>query len=127
MAPALTGSVPAARESAGIVALEDGRILIFGGGMTRDADEGEEPVAEQFNDVYVLDTLKNTWERVEGSGAAPSARTGHTMVKHGSSVYVFGGCSASDGYLNDLHILDLKTWTWGEPVTVGAPPSARDK
>ncbi len=38
---------------------------------------------------------------------------------------VFGGRGADRKRLNDVHFLDVKTWTWHRPTTDGMPPTPR--
>ena len=39
---------------------------------------------------------------------------------------LFGGRSAERRRLNDVHYLDLDTWTWHKPHVEGTPPSPRE-
>ena len=76
------------------------------------------------------------WLRPSFSGLPPSPRTGHTgCLVHGSGVesaasrrspkmLVFGGGDAKRA-LNDLHVLDIATWTWSRPSDTGAVPRPR--
>ncbi len=36
-------------------------------------------------------------------------------------------CSGERKRLNDVHFLDLDTWTWCRPITEGAPPTPREQ
>lgn len=38
---------------------------------------------------------------------------------------VFGGRGADRKRLNDVHFLDIATWTWHRPITDGTPPTPR--
>ena len=38
---------------------------------------------------------------------------------------VFGGRGADRKRLNDVHFLDVTTWTWHRPTTDGIPPTPR--
>ena len=38
---------------------------------------------------------------------------------------IFGGRSADRKRLNDVHFLDIATWTWHRPNTDGTPPTPR--
>lgn len=48
------------------------------------------------------------------------------MVGEGK-VVIFGGSGDGDGnYLNDVHVLDVKTMTWSSPEVKGEVPAPRD-
>jgi len=117
-----------ALQSAAAVALDSDELLLFGGGAAAQADE-----AAQFNDVWLLKLSSDSpsWRRVETSGAAPCARTGHALAalagSAGSLVVVVGGCSATLGHLADVHVLDTATWTWSQPTGLAGAFTARDK
>ena len=68
------------------------------------------------------------WSRLEEKpGAAhPSGRMHHsaTFVPALQSLVIFGGTRPGEA-LNDLWMLNTSTMEWTEPVTTGAPPSAR--
>ncbi|KAI7753111.1 hypothetical protein M8C21_022588, partial [Ambrosia artemisiifolia] len=53
------------------------------------------------------------------------ARSGHTVVRAGSSLILFGGEDNKRKKLNDLHMFDLKSFTWLPLHCKGAGPSAR--
>lgn len=60
-------------------------------------------------------------------GAEPPARFGHSTVRHGECLVVFGGVGRGRCFLNDLHVLDTRTLVWREvfaPLSVGLPPRA---
>ena len=59
-----------------------------------------------LDDLYVLDTLEWTWNKVNAKGAPPEKRSGHSACAIERKIYVFGGWSASTQF-NDLYILDL--------------------
>lgn len=40
------------------------------------------------------------------------ARSGHTVVRARSALFVFGGEDAKRRKLNDLHMFELKSLTW---------------
>lgn len=82
----------------------------------------------KVNDVHILDLQTREWTRPDCKGVAPTPRESHTatMVNHNCMV-VFGGSGEGDAnYLNDLHILDLKTMRWSRPDTKGDVPVPRD-
>ena len=83
----------------------DTTVFVFGGraGITM----SEQPM----NDLWKFDTENETWEEVIVDGDKPSPRSFHKMVCVGSSLFVFGGCSA-EGRLADLHRYDIEGNTW---------------
>jgi Galactose oxidase, central domain/Kelch motif len=93
-------------------ALYDDRYLyVFGGRAGITMQE------QAMNDLWVLDTADFTWNQVivdssdEGSNL-PEARSFHRMICIGTNLYVFGGCGAQHGRLNDLYKFDIRTKTW---------------
>mgnify|MGYP002386127622 CR=1 FL=1 len=44
----------------------------------------------------------------------------------GDKLYLFGGLSQTQEYLNDLHILDLSSMNWSQPKISGKPPVPRE-
>jgi hypothetical protein len=88
-----------------------------------------------FNDVWVLSNANGSagipaWTQLTPSGAAPSARYGHTAVYDaaGNRMIVFGGYSGS--FLNDEWVLSNANGSGGTPVwtqlaPTGTTPSAR--
>ena len=101
---AAKGDIPSARFGHGMCSVGSS-LYVFGGRMGTAIDE------KLLNDVYKFDTVTSTWSKVTCSGAVPCERSYHSMVSHGSSVYVFGGCPAA-GRLADLHCLDTETAVW---------------
>ena len=112
------GEAPAARSYHAAVALDDSRMLVFGG---NDGDRS-------FNDVFVLTAEKETqwtWTKFHCSGAIPKPRTGHTATLISSRhVLVIGGWDPTDdpsddvaadeegGVFSDAFVLDTVSWTW---------------
>jgi Galactose oxidase, central domain len=91
-------------------ALYDDRYLyIFGGRAGITMQE------RAMNDLWVLDTADFTWSQVivnSNDAYLPEARSFHRMICIGSNLYVFGGCGAHHGRLNDLYTFDIATKTW---------------
>ena len=115
---------PGARQSAAAVALSETELLLFGGGSAASTEE-----ATQFNDVWVLTLGEGApaWRLVETRGEAPCARTGHALCRLGGAVVLAGGCSATLGFLADVHVLDTVSWVWSQPEGLGGLFSPRDK
>ena len=72
-------------------------------------------------------------QRLEVSGAAPSARGGHSATACNNKIYIFGGHELKGSgrgfiYHDALHILDLSALQWVSPsrsIIKGTPPAAR--
>jgi len=92
--------------------VEDKYVYVFGGRAGITMDE------KAMNDLWVLDCSgeagTETWSQVTVADEAsvPEARSFHRMVAIGTKLYVFGGCGAVSGRLNDMHCFDTKTKTW---------------
>ncbi|KAI7877764.1 galactose oxidase [Lichtheimia hyalospora FSU 10163] len=83
----------------------DNSILVFGG-----CDER----AEYCNDIHVYDIEKNTWHQPEIHGSVVP-RYLHSATVFQDKLFVYGGFArkATCTYvLDELNVLDLKTWTW---------------
>ncbi|KAJ0713844.1 putative kelch-type beta propeller [Helianthus annuus] len=75
--------------------------------------------------VWAFDVGTESWSLVEAKGDIPVARSGHTVVRAGSKLILFGGEDNKRRKLNDLHMFDLKSLTWLPLHCKGAGPSAR--
>ncbi|XP_061399254.1 uncharacterized protein LOC133334959 [Musca vetustissima] len=62
-----------------------------------------------------------------GSPTTPiiAGRFSHSAVRHGNSMYVFGGGSSSDTTFNDLWRFDLSEMRWERPLSMGSYPSPK--
>jgi len=89
-------------------------LVIFGGANA----------SRRFNDVSILDTVNNQWDKPTTRGKQPVPRYFHAAGLHRSNLIVFGGNEGSSS-LGDLHALNTENWTWSQPAATGAPPSAR--
>jgi Galactose oxidase, central domain len=69
---------------------------------------------------------KIEWQGVALGNGVP-ARTQHTACYHKAthSVFIFGGYSTSQGYLNDLWVLDLGSGEFWKPADTGDVPAGR--
>ncbi|KAM6545225.1 hypothetical protein CsatB_025961 [Cannabis sativa] len=81
-----------------------GKKVLLVGGKT-------EPWSEKVK-VWVFDTETECWSLMEAKGDIPVARSGHTVVRANSILFLFGGEDAKRKKLNDLHRFDLKSLTW---------------
>lgn len=89
-------------------------VYVFGG------RRGIQMQEAAMNDLWKLDCSgepgTETWSKVtpnlqEGDDI-PEARSFHKMYCIGDSLYVFGGCGATSGRLNDMHRFDITKQTW---------------
>jgi Rab9 effector protein with kelch motifs len=79
-------------------------IVVFGGTAGR---------LSFYNDVYVLDTEKMHWFKVDVQGEQPAPRCSHTSTWNGSKLIVFGGITSLSATvdrkitpLGDLFVLE---------------------
>ncbi|KFQ10315.1 Kelch domain-containing protein 1, partial [Haliaeetus albicilla] len=78
------------------------------------------------NDVHVFDTTTQTWSQpaIRG-GDPPQPRAAHTCAVLGNKGYIFGG-RVLQTRMNDLHCLNLDTWTWSGRINIsGEKPKDR--
>jgi hypothetical protein len=71
-------------------------------------------------------SLKLIWKKAQTHNKTPQPRFGHSAICYQENMIIFGGEHPETNIaLNDIHILDLNTWTWTEPQTTGEIPSPR--
>ncbi|PRP84219.1 putative kelch repeat protein [Planoprotostelium fungivorum] len=86
-------------------------MYIFGGEFTS-------PSQNQFyhyKDMWRLNTDNFSWENLKDVKGAPSARSGHRMVRYKNKMILFGGfydTLTETKYFNDLFVYDLDTSKW---------------
>uniref|UniRef100_A0A1D1YZC3 Rab9 effector protein with kelch motifs n=1 Tax=Anthurium amnicola TaxID=1678845 RepID=A0A1D1YZC3_9ARAE len=114
---ATTGERPGSRDSHS-AAIVGHRMIVFGG------TNGSKKV----NDLHILDLRTKEWNRPLCKGNPPSPRESHSATVIGEEkLVIFGGSGEGEAnYLNDVHILDLKTMTWTYPEVKGELPVPRD-
>jgi len=83
-----------------------------------------------FNDLWTYMTAENKWSRVKASGTAPVPRWMHSSMVWGSKsgsrkMIVFGGITHQYVPLNDIHFLNLESFSWETPETSGVAPFPR--
>jgi hypothetical protein len=66
-----------------------------------------------MNDVWVYNTMKNVWKKIESKTEPPSRRYGHTVVEWSGDIYIYGGFDDFGLRCNDLwkYKCELNTWT----------------
>jgi len=101
---------------------EDAQIIIIGGWL------GSGPLAA--SDMWVLDISggleRLRWFQPPSRGTPPGPCNMHSadFIPSLHQVYVFRGGNGRE-YLNDLHALDVETYTWNPVQTTGCPPQQR--
>lgn len=113
-----TGEKPGPRDSHSAV-LVGHKMIVFGG------TNGFKKV----NETHILDLYTKEWIKPKCEGIPPSPRESHTAtLVGGERLVIFGGSGEGDAnYLNDLHILDLRTMRWSSfPEVKGDVPVPRD-
>ncbi|CAK7333091.1 unnamed protein product [Dovyalis caffra] len=83
-----------------------------------------DPASDRIS-VWAFDTETECWSVVEAKGDIPITRSGHTVVRASSVLILFGGEDAKRKKLNDLHMFDLKSFTWLPLHCTGTGPSPR--
>lgn len=111
------GQGPGPRDSHSAVVIGH-KMIVFGG--TNGSDK--------VNDVHMLDIQSKEWTNPECEGIPPSPRESHTAtLVCDEKLVIFGGSGEGEAnYLNDLHVLDLKTMKWSSPEVKGKIPVPRD-
>ena len=95
--------------------IEHGRVFLVGG-----ADP-----SGPFCDTYVLNVDSCSWEKVECPGLKPRyEHSAFTFPSQPDRIFVFGGADM-DRNMNDVQVLDVKTYLWSPVQVSGSPPSPR--
>ncbi|KAK2500500.1 hypothetical protein MC885_008933, partial [Smutsia gigantea] len=91
-----------------------------------DASWEEEIFWGWHNDVHIFDTKTQSWFQPEiKGGIPPQPRAAHTCAVLGNKGYIFGG-RVLQTRMNDLHYLNLDTWTWSGRIPIsGENPKHR--
>ncbi|MBW4673753.1 MAG: hypothetical protein KME52_06940 [Desmonostoc geniculatum HA4340-LM1] len=66
------------------------------------------------------------WKNPKIQGKPPQSRYGHSAILYQNYMIIFGG-EHNDTFetLNDIHLLDLESWTWIQPQIFGEIPAKR--
>ncbi|XP_039127045.1 acyl-CoA-binding domain-containing protein 6 [Dioscorea cayenensis subsp. rotundata] len=94
-----------------------GKMVLLIGGKT-------DPVSDRVQ-VWSFDVESECWSSIEAKGDIPAARSGHTVIRAGPVLILFGGEDSKGRKLNDLHMFDLKSLTWLPLHYTGTGPSPR--
>jgi len=112
--PAEGQAWPAPRSACTFTALDDERMLLFGG------YDG----TQRFNDTWLYLVESGQWQKLPQTGRTPAARSGHSAAVIGKRLFVFGGATVGKT-LNDLCVLDVSSLSWVNVHASGTPPKAR--
>eukprot|EP00798_Chlamydomonas_sp_ICE-L_P023007 gene23007-30199_t len=91
------GPAPSARARHTSVAVDDARMVVFGG-----LDKNK-----RFNDVWVFNCDEKSWTLKEIEGAAPEPRAHFTATRFGTRILIFGGYGGCGEVYNDMWVLHL--------------------
>ena len=61
------------------------------------------------NDTWSFDILMRKWTELQCTGSIPSPSYCHAAVLVDDVMYVFGGLSVHEGYMDDLYALQLSS------------------
>jgi|GEM_PF-3160033 hypothetical protein len=66
------------------------------------------------------------WKFTQIQGNPPQSRYGHSAIRYQNSMIIFAGeDNETNKTLNDVHILNLESWTWEKPQVSGEIPPSR--
>lgn len=114
----------------------NGRITYFGGYGEKKAEEVDKrsfiksslqsgPVLWGYNnEVHSFDPVQASWSQPQTHGQHPGPRSAHASASLGSRGYIFGG-KVKENRMNDIHCLDLESWTWSEIIPESLIPAGR--
>uniref|UniRef100_A0A3Q3E452 Kelch domain-containing protein 1-like n=1 Tax=Labrus bergylta TaxID=56723 RepID=A0A3Q3E452_9LABR len=76
------------------------------------------------NEVHTFDPMHSSWSQPQTHGRAPAPRAAHASATIGRRGYICGG-RVMETRTNDIHCLDLESWTWSEIVPASSTPVGR--
>ena len=81
----------------------------------------------EYMRLWKYDLAMGEYSLCATAGTPPCGRFGHAgeFIEEQSTFIVFGGKDRSEEHLNDVHLLDVETETWVQPVVKGQPPAGR--
>ncbi|CAO2149997.1 unnamed protein product [Urochloa humidicola] len=115
--PSSNGRSPKLRPCKGHCLVPWGKNVILVGGKS-------DPPYDKIS-VWTFNTETELWSHMETKGDIPVSRSGHTVIRAGSVLILFGGEDAKGKKLHDLHMFDLKSLSWLPLNYKGAGPSPR--
>ena len=114
---------PSGRQGHSVVVLDETSILIFGGYREIVWFRSNDNFA--FNDTWILtipdasNSINTTavWSQIVSKDTtSPGSRYGHSMVRVGSIVVLYGGRDESGACLNDFWHFNIENRTWIRPL-----------
>lgn len=104
-------------------------VYVFGGRLDNETFTNDMYILHlsMMNIVCLLFLETMTWKQVETNGTFPVARSGHSAVRDGNRIVIFGGIGAKKQYFNDTIEFNTTTNTFKVLVTKGTPPVPRER
>ena len=98
------GEVPLARFGHTMTQVSKSKVVLFGGAT---GDTGKYVIT---GDVYILCMMTSKWQKLDGSGIAPSPRAAHGSCAVDSlQMVVYGGATGGGSLASDdLYLFDLR-------------------
>ncbi|RGB22561.1 hypothetical protein C1646_781433 [Rhizophagus diaphanus] len=127
--PAHVPNVPTPRRDYSATLIPNNKIIYLGG--IGDIVSGEtitKGTAYNLSEVYIYDTINNSWDTKITSGNIPSDRGAFSTILglDGQRIIIFGGYYDYPGYLDTtLYVLDLNNFNWYIPKISGKIPKPR--
>jgi hypothetical protein len=94
----------------------DFKVYVFGG-------KGENGLL--YNDLWVLDVERWTWELLPSTSAPPLPRMGHSLVAVDGRLVVTCGWDSKTGTYGDLWVYSREQFQWTKPKVGGMVPTPR--
>lgn len=85
-------------------------LFLFGGGGAFIKNLHMRP---SFNDIWMFDTRRCAWNKLEGSGIPPKKRMAHCSAMMGSLMLLHGGYNCEGKIcLDDFNLFDVELHKW---------------
>jgi N-acetylneuraminic acid mutarotase len=122
-----TAHLATARSHFGAAKLDDGRVLVAGGGAGTHVNGGNTctnipnctPLADALDSVEIFDPATETWS---DAPALHEKRFSFTLTAVGNRAYAIGGVTEAAGGISSVEIFDGATNTWSFGTSVVGPP-----
>ncbi|RIA79668.1 hypothetical protein C1645_793942, partial [Glomus cerebriforme] len=116
-------NAPSPRNEYGAVFLPNKNIIYIGG---YNKDVG----AFTLNEIYLYDTINNTWITKTTYGSIPSARYSISSILglDGQRIIIYGGLEQNGQFINpenSVYVLNINNFNWYIPKVSGVMPSTR--